>query len=564
MKSTAKTIIENIKYFYRYAGNRMIWLFILGLAAGVVELLGIGLLLPILNLGFGNAGTDQISKIFNAFFEWIGYSPTLTTLLILLVSVFILKACATFIIKFFSSVIAVDLKSTIQKTLTTKLSLLSYSHFTQMKSGWLNNVLMKESAIFTQGFSEFVRMQTTMIHIIVYLTTASILRLDIMIILMVVGLPMLFPLKILMKMVRETSKQLTKRSGIVSNGFIELIDHFIYAKATGAIQNFKETLTSKIKRMNYAEKKLLFFSAFIHSLSEPIAVIALATLVYTQVVLGNSQLSEVLILGLLIHRIVGQVMLLQGQWQRFNSTFGSIEVIKKTLKDFENNIEPNNTTKIEKIDDISFNNVNFAYEGKNILKDITLSIPRNKMVGIIGPSGSGKTTIFYLLTGLLPPASGDIKIGDVNYTDIDKESLRRSIGYVPQNPAIIDGTLLENVNFGTFDPDDPTLTDKVKSAMKQAGLNDLTDDLQRQTGERGVQLSGGQKQRIAIARELLRNKNILILDEATSALDEHNDQKVQEALSNLKGHKTIVIISHKSNNIEQCDIVYQIDNGVLS
>ncbi len=538
-------------------------LFVLGLVAGFVELIGIGLLLPVLNLGFDSAGTDQISKMFNAFFEFIGFSPTLTSLLILLVVIFMFKAVATFVIKFLSSVIAVDLKSKVQKILTDKLSLTSYSHFTELKSGWLNNILMKEAALFTQGFSEFVRIQITMIYIVVYFVTASLLRLDLTLIIIFVGLPMLLPLRILMRMVRNTSQQLTQRSGVLSNGFIELIDNFIYAKATNTIHDFKVAITGKIHRMNYAEKKLLFFAAFIQSLTEPVAVFALAALVYTQVVLGDSQLSEVLILGLLIHRIVGQVMLLQGQWQRFNSTFGSIEVVKDTLAMFEKNQEPNGTLNIDKIGNIAFNDVCFSYDGKSVLNNITLSIPSNKMIGLVGSSGSGKTTLFYILTGLLSPRSGTLSVGGVDYAALDKSSLRTRIGYVPQTPAMIDGTILENINFGAYDLDDPSLIEKIKSVMIQAGLDDLIDDLQRPAGERGVQISGGQRQRIAIARELLRDKDLLILDEATSALDTKSDQKIQDTLARLKGTKTIVIISHKPNNVEKCDEVYHLSHGSL-
>lgn len=562
--SVVKSVVQNIRDFYHYAGNGLIVLFILSLAAGVVELVGVGLMLPVLNLGFKSAGTDQISKLFETVFSLVGYTPTLQSLLILLVLVFGFKACANFIIKYFSSTIAVDLKGTLQKALTDNLSLVSYTHFTELKSGWLNNVLMKEVALYTQGFSEFVRIQITIIYIAVYFATASLLRLDLTLVLVVASFALLYPMRGLMRVVRSSSKQLTKRSGILSNGFVELIDNFIYAKATGAIQGFRVHIAEKILRMNQAEKKLLFFSAFIQSISEPVAVTALAVLVYTQVVLGNSQLSEVLILGLVIHRIVGQVMLLQGQWQRFNSTFGSIEVVKHTLDDFARHREKNGHEVIDKIRDIAMRDVRFSYGDKMTLNHVTLDIPCNRMIGIVGASGSGKTTLFYLLTGLLTADSGVIEVNGLDYRTINKSSLRKRIGYVPQSPAMIDDTLLENINFGSYDRDDPTLKGKVQAAMKLAGLDELADDLDRQAGERGVQFSGGQRQRIAIARELLRDTDMLILDEATSALDAQSDRKIQDTLARLKGTKTIVIISHKPDNLKNCDAVYRIENGVLS
>lgn len=556
-----KVITQYIKDFYRYAGNSIFLLFFINLISGAIELIGIGLLLPILNIGFGGSGTDPISILFNDFFQMVGFDPTLQSLLVLLVFVFILKAIAVFSTKYLSSVIAVNLKGKLQTTLTNTLADVSYTHFTTLKSGWLNNILMKESALFTQGFLEFSRIQTTLVYIAVYSMTAGILRLDLMIILFFLSIVLLAPMRILMRKVRATSKNLTQRSGSLSTGFIEFIDNFIYAKATGSIHGFKRNIKDKIYCMNKSEKKLLFFSAFMSSLTEPVAVIALAVLVYTQVVIGGSQLSEVMILGLLIHRIVGQIMLLQGQYQRFNSTFGSIDIVNETLNAFKENQEHNGTSVLNQMGDVEFKNVCFSHGDQAILDDITLTIPHNKMIGIVGPSGSGKTTLFYLLTGLLSPDSGVIKANNIDYATLEKSSLREKIGYVSQTPAMIDGTLLENINFGTYDAHDPVLIDKVKAVMAQAGLEEFINDLEKQTGERGVQLSGGQKQRVAIARELLRDTDMLILDEATSALDTHSDQKIQDTLANLKGQKTIVIISHKATNIEKCDQVFHLENG---
>lgn len=563
MKNIFKPIIQHTKDFYVYAGSGLFVLFFINLFTGVVELLGIGLLLPVLNLGFGSSGDDRFSALFQSFFEMFGYNPTLERLLILLVFIFVVKAVAVFANKYFSNVIAINLKGRLQTALTDKLVHTSYMHFTGLKSGFLNNILMKETALFTQGFLEFVRIQTTFIYIMVYFLTATILRPDLTIILVLLSLIIFPPMRVLMRIVRTTSKNLTERSGSLSNGFTELIDNFIYAKATGAIQGFRVNIKDKIHSMNQTEKALFFFAAFIQSLAEPIAVIALVFLVYTQVVLGNSELSEVLVLGLLIHRIVGQIMLLQGQWQRFNSTFGSMEIVKNTLDQFIKNKEPDGHENLDKVTDIVFRDVSYAYKDKCVLDRINLIIPCNKMVGIIGPSGSGKTTLFYLLTGLLSEYSGDILVGDVDYKSLRKSSLRAHIGYVSQTPAMIDGTLLDNINFGTYDLSAQDLEASVVKALQQAGLEEFIGALDKPVGERGVQLSGGQRQRVAIARELLRNTDLLILDEATSALDIESDQKIQETLKNLKGQKTIVIISHKLTNIENCDIVYRLENGKL-
>lgn len=563
MKLPFSSIIQYSKDFYQYAGSAVFFLFLLNLGTGIVELLGIGLLLPVLNMGFGNENSDSISQLFEKFFSFIGYAPTLSGLLLLLVLVFIFKALAVFLIKYLSSATAVNLKGNLQRQLIDRISDSSYSYYTSLKSGWLNNILMKETALFTQGFLEFVRMQTTLVYIIVYLATASLLRFDLMLVILVMGILMMLPLRLLMKAVRAVSQKLTKRSGLLSASFSEFIENFIYTKATGAVIGFKKDIHEKIVLMNQSEKKLLLFSAFMSAATEPVAVVALAVLVYTQVVLGTSALPEVLILGLLLYRIVGQVMLLQGQWQRFNSTFGSIEIVKSTLVQFSQNAEPDGQTHIDVIDTIKFNDVSFSYDDKTVLDKIDIEIEKNKMVGFVGPSGSGKTTLFYMITGLLAPSCGNLILNGHDYSILKKSTIREHIGYVSQTPAMVDGTIAENINFGSLAPDDPNLKSKIIDVLHQAGLEEFINNLDKPVGERGMKLSGGQRQRIAIARELLRGTDLLILDEATSALDEESDQKIQETLKKLKGMKTIIIISHKPSNVQNCDFVFSLKNGKL-
>lgn len=563
MKLPFSSIIQYSKDFYQYAGSAVFFLFLLNLGTGIVELLGIGLLLPVLNMGFGNENSDSISQLFEKFFSFIGYAPTLSGLLLLLVLVFIFKALAVFLIKYLSSATAVNLKGNLQRQLIDRISDSSYSYYTSLKSGWLNNILMKETALFTQGFLEFVRMQTTLVYIIVYLATASLLRFDLMLVILVMGILMMLPLRLLMKAVRAVSQKLTKRSGLLSASFSEFIENFIYTKATGAVIGFKKDIHEKIVLMNQSEKKLLLFSAFMSAATEPVAVVALAVLVYTQVVLGTSALPEVLILGLLLYRIVGQVMLLQGQWQRFNSTFGSIEIVKSTLVQFSQNAEPDGQTHIDVIDTIKFNDVSFSYDDKTVLDKIDIEIEKNKMVGFVGPSGSGKTTLFYMITGLLAPSCGNLILNGHDYSILKKSTIREHIGYVSQTPAMVDGTIAENINFGSLAPDDPNLKSKIIDVLHQAGLEEFINNLDKPVGERGMKLSGGQRQRIAIARELLRGTDLLILDEATSALDEESDQKIQETLKKLKGMKTIIIISHKPSNVQNCDVVFSLKNGKL-
>jgi ABC-type multidrug transport system fused ATPase/permease subunit len=204
---------------------------------------------------------------------------------------------------------------------------------------------------------------------------------------------------------------------------------------------------------------------------------------------------------------------------------------------------------------IEFKNVDFSYvDGRKVLNVFSIVIDRGTSLGVMGHSGCGKSTFVDVLTGLLTPQKGQILIDGLPLSEDLVPYWQRKIGYVPQFPYIFDGTLAENVAFGS--PEQKVDCDRIARVLKMASvdfLEQLPDGLDSLLGERGVRLSGGQRQRIAIARALYRYPEILIFDEATSSLDEENDASIRCLLSHLKGDMTLVIVSHRNSTIKDCD-----------
>ena len=304
---------------------------------------------------------------------------------------------AIFYISYFANTLVVDLKQSVQQSLINRLSNSTFNFYASLQSGWLNNIIMKETSLFTQGFMELARIQTTLFFMIVYFFTASILQFDVVLILIIFVCVLIFPMKKFMHLVRHVSIDWTDKSGRVSSSFNEFFENFIYTKATARTLEIVKNLRMKIMDMNIAEKRMLKYSSLIRALSEPIAITALAILIYKHVVIEKLPLSEVLVIALVVFRSIAQLMNLQGQYQRFNSAFGSIEIVKSTLNDLKKHAEENGKTKINRINDIEFIDVSTSYGSKTIIKNFDLKISAKKMIGIIGSSGSGKTTIFYTL-----------------------------------------------------------------------------------------------------------------------------------------------------------------------
>ncbi|AOZ97451.1 ABC transporter ATP-binding protein [Butyrivibrio hungatei] len=213
---------------------------------------------------------------------------------------------------------------------------------------------------------------------------------------------------------------------------------------------------------------------------------------------------------------------------------------------------------------ILMKDITYKYPGtdKLILDKADMEVPVGKSVGIVGTSGAGKTTIVDVMLGLLKPESGKILADGVDVMEHYPEWLK-NIGYIPQTIFMIDSTIRKNVAFGY--PDEEIDDTRVWNALKEASLDEfvrsLPEGLDTKIGERGIRLSGGQKQRIGIARALFEDPEVLVLDEATSALDNETEAAIMESINNLHGKKTLVIIAHRLQTIEKCDMVYSIKDG---
>ena len=197
------------------------------------------------------------------------------------------------------------------------------------------------------------------------------------------------------------------------------------------------------------------------------------------------------------------------------------------------------------------------------LNNINIDIPINATVGFVGESGSGKSTAIDLLLGLISPNVGQLMLDDLVIDNKNRHAWQQNIGFVPQSIFLSEGSIAENVAFGLRSQDIDLL--KVQQAIKLAHLAPLvarlTEGVHTKVGERGVQLSGGQRQRIGIARALYNQADVLVFDEATSALDGITEKVIMDAIQELSGQKTIVMIAHRLKTVKNCDIIYLMERG---
>jgi len=306
---------------------------------------------------------------------------------------------------------------------------------------------------------------------------------------------------------------------------------------------------------------------------ELLGVIGLAGLIISFTIQGKPIDNLIPILGLFVaaafrmipsaNRVMGFLQSIRYAQPVVNLLYEEFKLIhsansKKNYKDF---------ILFKEINKIEIKNLSFSYIGtnKNLLIEIGLTINKGESVGIVGSSGSGKSTLVDLILGLLIPKSGQIMVNDLDiYQNI--RSWQNLIGYVPQNVYLSDDTLANNIAFGVDvnQIDYERLHTSLKSAQLDEFVKSLPEGINNEVGERGSRISGGQRQRIGIARALYHTPQLLVFDEATSALDNKTELEVMEVINSLKGSRTILIIAHRLTTIENCDKVFEINDGKIN
>lgn len=225
--------------------------------------------------------------------------------------------------------------------------------------------------------------------------------------------------------------------------------------------------------------------------------------------------------------------------------------IKQKLSNFKNNI--------------TFSNVSFVYEESKdyIFKNLNLKISKGKIIGVKGKTGSGKSTVINLISGLIYPTEGSIFIDNINYKDLNINTIHKIIGYVPQNIHLMDTSIRNNISFCSDKISIEDINISIEKANLTSFIEQLPGGIDTIVGEKNHKISGGQAQRIGIARALAKKPSILILDEATNALDLDTEKEIMNGIKKLKGELTIIIISHDDNTLKVCDEIIDLNKELI-
>ncbi len=263
-------------------------------------------------------------------------------------------------------------------------------------------------------------------------------------------------------------------------------------------------------------------------------------------------------------RLMPSVKEIAHQWMGLKGLAPRIRITYETLADTRYDTDDGGKGFPGLTDAMELNNVSFSYPTReNVLRNINITIPRNKTVAIVGESGSGKSTLADLLLRLYGPSSGQVLIDGVDYQDYSRSSWLYRLSMVSQDTFIFHASVRDNIMIGKLDAGDEEIVDAAKIANAHQFIMELPEQYDTIVGDRGITLSGGQCQRIAIARAVIKNPEILILDEATSSLDNISEKAIQDSLREVEKNRTTIIIAHRLSTIEHADRIFVMKQGEI-
>lgn len=281
--------------------------------------------------------------------------------------------------------------------------------------------------------------------------------------------------------------------------------------------------------------------------------------------LGRLDLTGVVLCTSLMQGLSREVSIIGFFASEFSQVYGQVKDGLNTIFSPCNVVDAPDAHNIKlKNRQIIFKNINFSYrDSEKLFQNFNLTIKSGEKVGLVGHSGSGKSTLIKLLVRYYDLQKGKIIVGGENIEKVRQESLRSQIAVIPQDTALFNRTIMENIRYGNVKASDAEVIKAAKMAFADEFIAKLPKGYESKVGERGVMLSGGERQRVAIARAILKNAPILILDEATSSLDSESEQYIQKSLKKLMKGKTVIAIAHRLSTLKEMDRLIVMDNGKI-
>lgn len=561
---------QSFSFFYRFLKYRVFIIVGLSLFVGVLDGIGLGLFLPLLQLADGNSDLDTeqmggLSFIID-FFDRIGLPLTVYSVLLIMLTLFILKGAFKFAEGFYRVVYQQFFIRNLRFKNADALANFSYRAFVNSDSGRIQNTFSAEVERVSGAFRTYFMTAQMGVMVAVYLFMAFLSNPQFAVLISIGGVITNLLFKKLYSATKMASRNYTSQASSFQGLLIQKVTYFKYLKATSLIFKYVEKLKKNISDLEKTQRRIGTLSATMQAIREPLIMIVVIAVIIVQMKLFSEPLSAIVLSLLYFYRSLSYLMGLQNQWNSFLGVSGSLDNVTSFMVELKEGKEQYGRIKLKEYkNSILFQHVSVDYGDNLILKDINLELKKNETIALVGESGSGKTTLMNLMVGLIKPTKGLIKVDGIDYNEIDLRTLQSRVGYISQEPVVFNDTIFNNVTF--WDQASELNKGKFNEAIRKSAIYDFVQEHPFKEnailGNNGINLSGGQRQRLSIARELYKDVDFLMMDEATSALDSETERAIQNHIDALKGQYTILIIAHRLSTVKNADRIVLLKNGEI-
>lgn len=566
--SSVKDLIKYFRYFRQKAGAGLYLLVALYFIGSYFNGFGFALLLPLLTADQNGFKQGQFESVTH-FLNFLGVEANFTSLLVLFAFTFVVKNVFQFFQDWYRVTLATNLSVRVQSQLAESYGRLNFAFYSKTKSGFFTNIFTNEVNSVVNGIYGYIAAIGALLNSMVLFAFALAINPTVTLVALFGGALIFFVTTGLRERLTHLSKKVSQTNGSLVHRFIQFIVGFKYLKSVEGHFRYLDHIDEELRKVRALQKTHALNKAFANAIYEPINVVFLCAVIYVQVVLGGHSVTEVGVPLLLLNRFIVSFFGFQRYWHEFCGCTGSIHTLEEATELMKNNREHHEGVPVGELrQGLELKNLSFSYGDKQVLNKVSLSIPKNKCIGVVGDSGAGKTTLLNVLTGLLPLEQKDsLFYDDKSYAGLDKIQLRSKFGYITQEAVLFDATIEHNITLWNASAQTPEGKVRLQEAARMAHclefIQNSPEGFARLVGDRGTALSGGQRQRLMIAREIFRNPEILIFDEATSSLDSESEEYIQETMRKFLGNKTMVIVAHRVSSLRFCDYIYVLKDGRL-
>jgi len=561
-----KKILNLYSRFFRFAPGRNTGIFLTNLLYGLSQGVSIVALIPLLQMLEKNSlGSNKVFAVLNEVTNRLGITISIELIIGLYLALILFNAFISYAKSVWQSNVQQEFTADIRKDIFSKLIRSDWMYLSGQNRNEFAHILTSEiPAITALNFHLFSLLSVCIIFVI-YVILAFLVSFYFTLFVLVCG----FVLYLLMNKFITKTYSAGKDNFFTNRNLYKQFDDFWdtikFAKIHGTEKYHFDRFDEQNQQFAEERKRLVLLNLTPQTINTISSALILSIVVYAGYKFGNMSLSSFLILILLFARIFPQLMKMHTTYMQIASLFPSYENTIAMKKELETLLIQSSvfqdfpSPKIKLTEKISFHNVTFGYiPGKILFDHINITIPAFKITGIVGPSGIGKTTFLDLVTGLLTPKEGTIKIDHKELIEIDEASWHKSIAYVPQDSVFTNSSLRENLAMGNDQVPDEKIWQTLDRVNAGRFVRELANGLDTMMSNNAQQFSGGERQRIAIARALLREPTLLLLDEITNALDLKNEQTIINILLELKNEITIIMITHKSDLVQYFDEIIDV------